>query len=245
MKCGERLKKLRQEKKITTNELGEIFKSKGFPKLNGQAIRKIESNLRDLSIDEYEAYRQVFDVPVDYLMGFSKVRKLDKDTQMIGDTLNLNDISITNLINLSNNPKINTFLDFILSNTQAIYMLDEIADFVLDYKNAFVVPVVENIDTDSKKPNYTSGNVIEMFFKKHQSENKPLKERRYPIHLSDVPNEKPKDTVYIDSSFIDSYRERKLIDACKELQKLYKEKEGEINAKNKNNTKSKRIRKRL
>lgn len=65
-----RLREIRQEKKLTLKEVSEKLKSRGV-KISPDGLAKYERGEREPKIDKYEAIANVFNVPTAYLMGIS------------------------------------------------------------------------------------------------------------------------------------------------------------------------------
>ena len=123
MKNKNRYKKLREDYKenhnqeLTQEKLAEIFKSKGYDTLNHTAIRKIETDKRNLSTYELKGYCEVFNTTSDYLLGIDDVQRKSPDMSMISRVTGLNDASIACLRILNENetssfaiPTLNTLM---------------------------------------------------------------------------------------------------------------------------------------
>lgn len=100
-----RYKKLREDfeftpngYRMTTDQLATIFKERGYDTLTHSAIRKIETDKRNVSEYELKGYCEVFNTTSDYLLGISNVSTIDKDTVMIGRMTGLSDAAIQTLI---------------------------------------------------------------------------------------------------------------------------------------------------
>ena len=100
-----RYKKLREDFEFTPNgyrmtadQLATIFKERGYDTLTHSAIRKIETDNRNVSEYELKGYCEVFNTTSDYLLGISNVSTIDKDTVMIGRMTGLSDAAIQTLI---------------------------------------------------------------------------------------------------------------------------------------------------
>lgn len=83
--------------RLTMEELAEIFKKKGYSTLTYNAIRKIETDRRNVSDYELKAYCEVFDTTADFLLGISNFKPIDEDVAMISKVTGLSDISIDRL----------------------------------------------------------------------------------------------------------------------------------------------------
>lgn len=100
-----RYKKIREDFEFTSNgyrmtaeQLAAIFKERGYNTLTHSAIRKIETDNRNVSEYELKGYCEVFNTTSDYLLGFSNVSTVDKDTVMVGRITGLSDAAIQTLI---------------------------------------------------------------------------------------------------------------------------------------------------
>lgn len=100
-----RYKKLREDFEFTPNgyrmtadQLATIFKKRGYSTLTHSAIRKIETDNRNVTEHELKGYCEVFNTTSDYLLGISNVSTIDKDTVMIGRMTGLSDAAIQTLI---------------------------------------------------------------------------------------------------------------------------------------------------
>ena len=100
-----RYKKLREDFEFTPNgyrmtadQLATIFKKRGYDTLTHSAIRKIETDNRNVTEHELKGYCEVFNTTSDYLLGISNVSSIDQDTVMIGRITGLSDAAIQTLI---------------------------------------------------------------------------------------------------------------------------------------------------
>lgn len=89
--------------KMTAKELADIFTKRGYDTLTHSAIRKIETNKREVSIHELKGYCEVFNTTSDYLLGIRDTKPVDENIAMIGKVTGLNDTSIECLKCLSSN----------------------------------------------------------------------------------------------------------------------------------------------
>lgn len=83
--------------KMTTKELATIFKKKGYTSLTHEAIRKIESNNRNVYEYELQGYIEVFNTTSDYLLGFSDEPSRDMNKINAGNVTGLNGAAIETL----------------------------------------------------------------------------------------------------------------------------------------------------
>lgn len=91
MNIGDRIKKIREEKGLSTYKLSDIITNNGF-KISQSAISKIENGNKKLDIDTTKEISKALGVPVTELIGNSEVfgrrlTKLIKDGNMNGDDL--------------------------------------------------------------------------------------------------------------------------------------------------------------
>lgn len=72
---GERIKLLRDDKRLSQEEMGALFK------IDRSAISKYENNLLSIPHELLKAIAMYFDVSLDYLYGFTELRKpLESDS---------------------------------------------------------------------------------------------------------------------------------------------------------------------
>ncbi|EGT2198689.1 TPA: XRE family transcriptional regulator [Clostridioides difficile] len=71
---GERFKQLREEKKLTQDELVSKFNKVYFTSFNKSTISQYENNKRKPEINVLENWADFFDVSIDYLLGRTLVR---------------------------------------------------------------------------------------------------------------------------------------------------------------------------
>lgn len=142
-----RYKKIREDyefteqgHRMTMEELADIFKSKGYPTLTYSAIRKIETDNRNVSEYELKGYCEVFNTTADYLLGFDNVASIDENIRMIGKTIGFSDISIDRLKKYTKLQR--DIVDKLLS-TKA---MDKIIDAYI-YRNSQYFQKIEIIDS--------------------------------------------------------------------------------------------------
>lgn len=116
-----RYKKIREDFKFTPNGyrmtaemLAKIFNEKEYSSLNHSAIRKIETEKRNVSEYELEGYIKVFKTTADYLLNFTNVASADENLLMIGQSTGLSDSSISILKSCSDFQR--TFVDKLISS---------------------------------------------------------------------------------------------------------------------------------
>ena len=80
--------------RLTTKNLAEIFKAKGYSTLTDNAIRKIETGKRNVSEYELHGYCEVFNTTSDYLLGFTNVSSTDREALAISSVTGLSDKSL-------------------------------------------------------------------------------------------------------------------------------------------------------
>ena len=163
MKNKNRYKKLREDYKenhnqeLTQEKLAEIFKSKGYDTLNHTAIRKIETDKRNLSTYELKGYCEVFNTTSDYLLGIDDVQRKSPDMSMISRVTGLSDKSIEVLKKFNRKSWLRRYiepLNYILESEQ----YTEFANLLYMYFNdSFYVPLRFDPDTGDFVSNVTPG----------------------------------------------------------------------------------------
>jgi transcriptional regulator with XRE-family HTH domain len=79
-KFGKRFKQLRAETKLKQQDFVDLFNSKYNFNFTRQAISLYETGKRIPEIDALTCFAQFFDVSVDYLLGRTDERNLNKET---------------------------------------------------------------------------------------------------------------------------------------------------------------------
>lgn len=99
-----RYKKIREDyeftpqgHRMTMEELAEIFKKKGYSTLTYNAIRKIETNKRNVYECEMKGYIEVFHTTADYLLGFTGEPSKNEDRLTVSNVTGLNGNAIKTL----------------------------------------------------------------------------------------------------------------------------------------------------
>lgn len=124
--------------KMTTEELADIFNKRGYSSLTHSAIRKIETNKRNVSEYELQGYREVFNTTADYLLGFTDEPSINEDKINASNVTGLNGTSIETLKMLKRSEYIG-ILNYIMSDyfTFASFL----NNLSLYFHNDFTVPV--------------------------------------------------------------------------------------------------------
>lgn len=84
-KFPDRLKKLREEKNLTQEQLGKLINSTDV------TISRYEKGLREPDLDTLEQLANIFDVSVDYLLGLTNMKR-PSSSQVSEDVLNYGEI---------------------------------------------------------------------------------------------------------------------------------------------------------
>ena len=119
--------------KMTAKKLADIFKEKGYPSLTHEAIRKIESNNRNVSEYELQGYRDVFNTTADYLLGFTNAPSRIEGEISASNITGLNGKAIETLKILKSHPKLLDVTNILLSDKdKAIALLSNINIIISD-----------------------------------------------------------------------------------------------------------------
>lgn len=117
-----RYKKIREDyeftiggHKMTMEELSDIFLEKGYSSLTYNAIRKIETNNRNVSEYELQGYREVFNTTADYLLGFTNEPSRNEDEINASNVTGLDGKAIKTLKILKRSEYIN-ILNYLMSD---------------------------------------------------------------------------------------------------------------------------------
>lgn len=140
-----RYKKIREDyeftkhgHRMTMEELADIFKTKGYSSLTYSAIRKIETNNRNVSEYELKGYCEVFNTTSDYLLGIRDTKPVDENIAMISKTTGLSENAIEALKIIRHSDYINT-LNFIMRDYALLGAF--LSNIELYLNNKFDTPV--------------------------------------------------------------------------------------------------------
>ena len=125
--------------RLTTKELANIFISKGYHSLTENAIRKIETDKRNVSIYELQGYCEVFNTTSDYLLGFTNTSSTNEDTKMVSSATGLSDKSLSELKHYSKFQHV--FIDKLISSKALLEIIDSYI-----YRNSYFFHKIEIID---------------------------------------------------------------------------------------------------
>lgn len=126
--------------RMTADKLADIFKSKGYSSLTGNAIRKIETDKRYVSETELKAYREVFNTTSDFLLRFTEDPTRQENRVSASNLTGLNGKSIDGLNLIKQRaPEDIEILNYIMSDTGKFWsFLDCIKDFI---EPGFITPL--------------------------------------------------------------------------------------------------------
>lgn len=135
-----RYKKIREDyeflkggHKMTMEELANIFSNKGYSTLTHAAIRKIETDNRNVSEYELKGYIEVFNTTADYLLGFTDEPSRNNDRVSASNVTGLNGKSIEILAEEIKAKKegrptyhLADMINFLLSHTETKELINEL-----------------------------------------------------------------------------------------------------------------------
>ena len=130
--------------RLTTKNLAEIFKAKGYSTLTDNAIRKIETGKRNVSEYELHGYCEVFNTTSDYLLGFTNVSSTDREALAISSVTGLSDKSLNELKQYSAFQR--TFTDKLISSKALLKIMEAYI-----YRNSYLFHKIEITDEFIKK----------------------------------------------------------------------------------------------
>lgn len=143
-----RYKKIREDyeftkhgHRMTMEELADIFKMKGYSSLTYSAIRKIETNNRNVSEHELKGYCEVFNTTSDYLLGIRDTKLIDENIAMINRVTGLSDNSINTLKKIEGlwSKKEKNTLNYIMKDTDLFIDFLEWLSIYID--NEYIIPL--------------------------------------------------------------------------------------------------------
>lgn len=158
-----RYKKIREDfefteggHRMTTEELADIFKARGYSSLTHTAIRKIETNSRNVYEHELRGYIEVFNTTSDYLLGFRDTKLVDENIAMICRVTGLSDDSINTLKTVKKhwNERENNTLNYMMKDSDLF--LDFLRWLSIYIDNKYTIPLAY----DSEKGYFPCNNAL-------------------------------------------------------------------------------------
>jgi transcriptional regulator with XRE-family HTH domain len=124
---GERLRQLREEKKLSQEQLGELL---NFSKAN---ISRYENNIHQPSFEVLDFFCDFFDVSINYILGKTNVRK-NIDIDIVGlNKINPSDLEL--LINFFSKPENKGYLALSIEAKEHGIPVETLLAFVKGYQS--------------------------------------------------------------------------------------------------------------
>lgn len=127
-----RIRRLRQEKGLSIDQLSSELKKKGFS-ISPASISKYEREKRNPKIESWVALAEYFNVPVPYLQGISEVKDWKENTRKINlDLKNANESHDDNKIRKAYQNIRDSIVEELSDNTEELKVYFHILNYLLE-----------------------------------------------------------------------------------------------------------------